>query len=313
MRKFSAFLLGLLCLFCCACAKGETGDEYTVYAPDGAPALALSKAFAYDAGSDGVTYRVVDGSAIGAYVTYNDAEENADACILPLNLATKALGDGERFQMMGVVTHGNLYLMSTQNTPLQSPSDLIGKTVRIAQLAAVPGLVMKMVLDGQDIPYQSANESGVAADKVNLTASGQADFWVADSLQGESENAYVVADLQAWYGGDKGYPQAVLVVKKSLVNDDRTAALIAAIDGAAGYLATADLSSVCADVQARMPSGKQSKITKKTLNATTVARSAIRWEKSPDCRAETDAFLEKARAIAPNLVGVVADGFYWGN
>lgn len=312
MRKFLAFCLGLACLFACACAKGN-GEEYVVYAPDGAPALALSKAFALDTETDGVTYRVVDGSAIGAYVTYENPAQNADACILPFNLATKALGSGERYQMAGVVTHGNLYLMSAENTPLQSPSELLGKTVRIAQLAAVPGLVMKMVLAESAIPYQSANDGGVAADKVNLTASGQADFWLADSLQGEGENAYAVADLQAWYGGENGYPQAVLVVKKSRLNDGRTAALIAAIDGAAGYLAAADYGKVCADVQARMAAGKQSKITEKTLNAATVTRSAIRWQPSPDCRAETDAFLEKASKIAPALVGAVENAFYGGN
>lgn len=309
-RKIAAVLAGVFCLLGCACNAQNT-DEYTVYAPDGAPALALAKAFAEDGDADGVSYFVTAGSAIGAYIAYEDEEKNADACILPLNLAAKKLGDGARYQLAGVVTHGNLYLMSAENTPVESPAALLGKTVRIAQLANVPGLVMKLVLENNGLAYQSLAENAAAVDKVNLTTSGEADFWVADSLQAAGENAYAVGDLQAWYGGENGYPQAVLVVKKSLINDRRTARLISAIAGAADYLATASIAKVCADVQARMAQGAQTKITVNTLNADTIEKSAIRFERASACKAEVNAFLERARQIAPDLVGEVFDEFYF--
>ena len=50
-------------------------------------------------------YHVVDSSTIQTYVT--GEEPAADFCILPLNAASKVLGTGTTYQMLGTVTNGN--------------------------------------------------------------------------------------------------------------------------------------------------------------------------------------------------------------
>ena len=70
--------------------------------PDGAPALAMAQLMVSE--SDTESYHVVDSSTIQTYVTGENPK--ADLCILPLNLASKLLGTGETYQMLGTVTHG---------------------------------------------------------------------------------------------------------------------------------------------------------------------------------------------------------------
>ena len=108
-----------------ACTDGqETGDgefSYSVYMPDGAPALSVAQLMAEDNMQFGgeVDYNVVDSSTIQTYVKGNSPE--ADICILPVNLAAQLLGTGENYKMLGTVTHGNLFLLSkTDDTQINS-------------------------------------------------------------------------------------------------------------------------------------------------------------------------------------------------
>lgn len=86
--------------------------EITVYMPDGAPALALAGLMHEDNANDGVTYRVVDATAIVATTTYEEETKNADICVMPINAAAKWHGEGGRYIMIGAVTHGNLYMIA---------------------------------------------------------------------------------------------------------------------------------------------------------------------------------------------------------
>ena len=64
-RIFSFALTAVAAMGLAACGgKGDNGDkgnapDVTVYAPDGAPALAIAKMLAEDTADDGVTYKVV--------------------------------------------------------------------------------------------------------------------------------------------------------------------------------------------------------------------------------------------------------------
>ena len=111
-KRIVSFIMSclLLLLGLCGCHM-PSKEEVDVYMPDGAPALALAYAMAKDTKEDGVTYRVVAAESIAAYVSGKEEEKNADLCVLPVNLAAKLLGNGERYQMLGVVTHGNLFLL----------------------------------------------------------------------------------------------------------------------------------------------------------------------------------------------------------
>lgn len=104
-----AVFLGAAALGMTACKQdADTDKTYSVYAPDGAPALALVNAIEDKA--EKFEYHVVDSSTIQTYVTGEEPE--ADFCILPVNLASKVLGSGTVYQMLGTVTNGNLFFLS---------------------------------------------------------------------------------------------------------------------------------------------------------------------------------------------------------
>ena len=93
MKKTVFLLAAVLCgaLTIGATACGNIEGKYTVYAPDGAPALAL--AYAISQKDDRFDYRIVDSALIHIQVTGRNPQ--ADFCILPVNLASKLLGNGE--------------------------------------------------------------------------------------------------------------------------------------------------------------------------------------------------------------------------
>ena len=137
-------------------AVTQPEKEVTVCMPDGAPALALAKLMHEDTADDGVTYKVVDTSLISSVLTNTDNTKNADMCVLPVTAASKLLGKGNRYKMVGVVTHGNLFLISKDGEVLTADnlSNLKGKTVGVLKINEVPGLTLKAILNKYDIPFE---------------------------------------------------------------------------------------------------------------------------------------------------------------
>ena len=129
----------------------------SVYMPDGAPALSMAKMMCAepDLGKS-LDFHVVAANTINSCVTYNDEAQNADLCVLPVNAAAKLLGSGSRYKLLGGVTHGNLYIISSDGTPLTSDNlsdKLAGKRVGVVNLSAVPGLTFKMILNKHRVSY----------------------------------------------------------------------------------------------------------------------------------------------------------------
>lgn len=135
-------------------AEGDkTYDKITVYAPDGAPALSIAKFINdnYDLGTGlTVEYHVVSSGNIGPVL----AGGKGDIVVMPVNAAAKlylanyaansALGaEGNKYMMAGVVTHGNLYIVSDQKISVE---DLKDKTVGVIGMGLVPDLTFKAVL-----------------------------------------------------------------------------------------------------------------------------------------------------------------------
>ena len=56
---------------------------------------------------------MIDAQAVAGYVT--GASPAADYCVLPVNLASKLLGSGDAYRMLGTVTNGNLYFLTVKN------------------------------------------------------------------------------------------------------------------------------------------------------------------------------------------------------
>ena len=127
---------------------------YTIVAPDGAPAMALAQ-FMYldrvpdqDSEEDDHDYRIVSATKLAPYVM----NKTADVILMPVNAAAKIAGTGSDYQMVGVATHGNLYIVSNQN--ISSLNDLKGKQVGVIGQGNVPDLTLRYVLNQNEIIYK---------------------------------------------------------------------------------------------------------------------------------------------------------------
>ena len=296
--------------------------------PDGAPALALAKLMYEDEKDDGVTYRVVKSDVIASKVTYTDMQKNADLCIMPITAAAKLLGKGDRYVMLGAVTHGNLYVISKEGTLLSNENIamLVGKKVGVLQMNNVPGLTFKAVLNKYGVAYQElTNESTMSEDKVNLIAITGADavgtvdadyFMIAEpAASKQAEKGYsIVGDLQTLYG-ENGYTQAVLVAKKGLVEKKRVwvESFIQDVAEAASWLSVATGTEIVSTVTAHLEDKNMvSDLKAPLLTLDVLSRCGVRYSSAKECKEKTNLFLQALMTIAPpNAIVMPNAEFYW--
>ena len=340
--KKGFYTIGLACLLglsslAFACKNKPSEGDITVYMPDGAPALAFSKLMHEDTKEDGVSYFVVNAKQIEGKVDYRDADKNADFCVMPLTQATAKVGTGETYQMVGAVTHGNLYMIS-KNTEAEytkeNVSSLLGKTVGVLQLASTPGLIFKSMLLKNGLQYNDLTEKNatVAGDKVNLTPiiipEGAKPAQVLGTMQAQGIELFVMAepavttlqnakfqtvgDVQTLYG-EEGYTQAVLVAKKSVLEEktEWVNAFLESVRQSALWAKTASGETLVSAVQTHMEDKTMTtSLSATTLTGEVVSRSGVRFESAYVCKAKTEAFLQTAKQIESKTV-LPSENFYW--
>ena len=335
MKKFLATAIALTigaaaCVFT-ACAGENDDGTYTVYAPDGAPALALANAVNED--DDRYDFRIVASNAITAQV--QGEEPAADFCILPVNVAAKLLGKGETYQMLGTVTNGNMYLLTTGGNPgitTDNLSSLVGKTVGVVQLNNVPGLTFQAVLSRNDIDYQIlGNDVEAASDKVNLQAFADAstvtpasgcDYYLCPEpaatgkINGTASSANpfkLAGSLQTLYDGENGYPQAVLVAKTSVIEEAKSVVdtFITYMEGSADFLASASAADVVALLEDCYTEGMTPSLNANNLNATVIANCSVYFTAAQDCKSRVNAFLAELIDLNAEFTSAVSDSFYY--
>ena len=332
LKKWMALLCAAVCGVGCAvgfsaCGEDTIDKEVTVYMPDGAPALALAGLMYKDLVDDGVSYFVTKADAIASKVTYKDEAENADFCVMPLNAASKLLGDGSRYVMLGAVTHGNLYIISKSETVYtrDNLSALVGKKVGVLQINNVPGLTFKTVLNNCGIAWaETTNEGTVYEDKVNLlpiadaTAVGTMDaecFVIAEpAATAQAKKGYnIVGDLQALYGGENGYPQAVLVGKKEIVegHSEWTGNFVEDVKGSIDWLKGATGEQIVSAINGHLDSTLQeSSLKAPLLTADVIGRCGVRYVSALACIQQVETLLEGFIAINPQSTVLPQAAFF---
>lgn len=231
-------VITVLCMFAFgACGENSNkGEEVSVSitVPDGAPALSIAKLIK-DENNFGVKvqYKVVNATDIKNFVV--GSGEKSDIALVPVNLASLMLGNGNEYKGVATVTHGNLYLLSkNENTLTKDNFDQIkGKTVAVVNIANVPGLTIKATLNKQGIEFtedeKEKNQENVLLIGINGTDiaptlnQGKADYVVApepavSTITGKVNTVKVVAGLHDIYGS---YPQAVMVVKSAFLEENK--------------------------------------------------------------------------------------------
>ena len=337
MKKFFAIVLSALMLTAGTALFAACSDEdgIDVYAPDGAPALALAQLMGEDMqfGSDKtVNYNVVNANTIQTYVTGENPQ--AELCVLPVNAAAIALGSGENYKMLGTVTHGNIYVVSnTEKTALTAANleeQLTGKMVGCIQLQSFVGFALQIVLDKYDIEYRITEDNEDVQEGIvniinisdpagQITGAAPYDYMVAaepvvSTKTGNIPTLEVVGDLQALYG-EGGYPQAVLVAKTEFIenNAEFVAQFIAAVEANATWL-TADATSaetVVSAVASHLPEGSTPTFNAKNLTKNVIEKCAVRFESAASCKEEVKNFLAEITAVNPKMQFNVADAFFY--
>lgn len=123
-------------------ADGESGvasgNTYSVYMPDGAPAIALAKLM--DEGYTGASFTVVQATTIAQRVSSG----TADLAIMPINAAATLYNSGKDIVMLTVNTHGNLYVVGDGDKI--DLNGLADKRVGVIGQGNVPDLTLRMLL-----------------------------------------------------------------------------------------------------------------------------------------------------------------------
>ena len=329
-----AIFLGAAALGLAACKQdADTDKTYSVYAPDGAPALALVNAIEDNA--EKFEYHVVDSSTIQTYVTGEEPE--ADFCILPVNAASKILGTGTVYQMLGTVTNGNLFFLSAEDNEVLTQdnlSTLVGKSVGVVQLPNVPGLTLQAVLNKYGINYQIVDNDGekaedkvnlIAFDPANVTPAGGCDYYLcpepaaSTKIKGTASAAKpfrMAGDLQELYGGEEGYPQAVLVAKKSVLEGDKTdkvvvKTMLSYMENSNAYLKTVTPETVLSALDGVRTEGLSASFNANNLTSEVIANCSVRFTAASACKERVNAFLEELIAVNESAAKAVSDAFFY--
>ena len=326
MRKIAFALAAMFAasVLAVGCRPKNEQETIDIYMPDGAPALALGLPMYEDKADDGVEYNVVSSTTIQSFVTGESPK--AEVCVLPVNLAAKLLGNGSQYKMAGVVTHGNMYLISKDGGAYsqENAEALLGKTVGVVQLNNVPGLTLKAALGGLDLPYVDLSDGGEKSDSaVNLlpvdvqTLAG-ADLYLVPSPAAdkrvEKAGFSFVGSLQVLYGGESGYPQAAIVVKNSILEENQAwfHSFMQSVAGSADWLKTTEKAVIAETIGAYVTKGLTPTFTAETLTDSVIEHSGVRLQLMDEMGvSEVAAFLGRLVEIDSSKAAVPAKGFYY--
>lgn len=312
------FIISLTTLFF-GCNHHST---ISIYSPDGAPALALSTVMKKDFANTEIN--VVSADKIAGFVSGKD--KKADICILPINLASKLIGSGEDYKMLGTITHGNFYFLSTNETVVdkENIANLIGKTIGVMQLTNVPGLTLQSVLTTNELAYTIIQDSSEKQkDKVNLmainkieTARTDIDMFLIPSPQADAKaqttNLQFVGSLGELYG-DFGFPQAIIVAKNSLLEKNVTFVkeFISQVKNVETYLKEENKKEICSLLHSKMESGLTPVFHENNLTSESIARSKIKFIECKNSKETVKTFIQKLKAVNPNSVQEFSENFYY--
>lgn len=238
------------------------------------------------------------------------------------------------YQMLGTVTHGNLYFLSKTEDEKFDTTDslqsLIGKKVGVVQLPNVPGLILKLILQQNNIPFvQIETADDAAADKVNLLAISSDTAATQIMANSETYDCFVAADplvtlktnqklyrsgsLQSLYGED-GYPQAVIVGKSDLLKNypTWTNSFMQRLSSADEYLAETDASTILAPFTAAYTAdGRTGSWNEKNLNATSVANCNVKFEAATSCKDAVTKIVSEMFDVQGQTAPSLTDAFFY--
>lgn len=238
-KRFFIFVCLVLAVFVLSsCSAGNVTEQNNaaktgqikVVAPSGATAISISKAMKDTAEIDGtkVEYEIVPTTDL---IVARLTAQEADFAVVPVNLAAQLYQKKVPYKLTSVVTWGNLFIASSEK--IEGWEALKGQDIYLMGKGLVPDIVFRTLLQ----------KNGLDPDKdVNLIYLSGATELAPNFLNGKAKismlpepvlstvlskkpDTNVFLDLQEeWkkaFGLSKaGYPQAGILVKEDLINND---------------------------------------------------------------------------------------------
>ncbi len=322
MRRLILLILTIITLTVLSLSGCDKNKEITIYSPDGAPALALTTVIKSDI--ENVSVNIVSSDKIASCVTGKN--KLADVCILPINLASKVIGDGKDYKMLGTITHGNFYFLSRSEVVVNKNNVLFlkGETIGVLQLNNVPGLTLKSILKSRGLDYKIIeNVSEKDPTKVNLMAINKVEasrndidlFLIpspnADALE-KSTSLKIVGSLGELYS-DNGFPQAIIVAKNSVIdkNSDTLKKIISNIKTVHSVIDDGDSAEICSFINSKLESGLTPVFNKNNLTKNSIERSNINFVSCSDNKETIESFLDALISVEPSSVQKFSSDFYY--
>jgi len=333
MKKLFTILLSLVMLLSSfglvACNKSDGEKKLSFYAPDGAPALAIAK-FINDKENFGIdaeiSYSVVASGDIGGIMQRGEG----DFIVMPVNAASKLYNAdaSSPYVMAAVITHGNLYLMSSDGT--NDLNGLKGKVVGVIGQGLVPDLTLKAILSDKGLLSDVVIGDTATEGKITLRYFASAPDMIPLLKQGvlsvgllpepaatnltkvASNKTWTRVDVQELYDAEvKAYPQAVLMVKKSVYDPFKEE-----IDGMKGSFESnvswiKDNTALAVEaVNACVKEGVTKSLVAANITAEVVNNCKIYYQSSAEAKTDVQNYLNKIIAVNAQSAKAVLDEFF---
>ena len=307
----------------------ETPANLTFYAPDGAPALSIAK-FIKDNENFGmnanISYNVVSASNIGPTMM----QGKGDFIVMPVNAASKLYkaNSSDPYVMTAVVTHGNLYIVSNEELTLEG---LKGKVIGVIGRGLVPDLTFKVILKDNGLLDSVVEGSTPTDGKITIRYFAEAPEMLPLLKQGmltvgllpepvatklttklASDKTWFRLDVQELYDSEtKAYPQAVLMVKKSVYDKYKTQ-----IDGMKTYF---DNSAVwvkensayaVTTINSHLAQGVTPSLVAENITPAVIENCKIYYENAVFSKTAVKNYINKIISIAPQSAVAISDDFF---
>ena len=290
-----------------------SASQVLVVMPDGAPALSMLGLMSkdYKINGESTEYRIVSSDNIAGLV----ANRQADVAVLPLNLASKVCG--EDYQILSVMTFGNLYLVSNAGASVQ---DVIGHNLYVINLNNVPGLTTKIMLNELNIPYSESSQTQDNTMLIGATAqeliggfmSGKVEYAVvaepAVSLMlSQVEGLEVIGDVQDIMGE---YPQSVLVIKKNVFDAEEIGYLIEELQNIVMF-AHSNVTKIYDIIESHLQEGVVTSFKENLITRDLITRCNIGFKLAVDEKQNIDNYIDALREINENSTNLIPPEAYY--
>lgn len=296
-------------------------DSYTLVAPDGAPALAVMGLFDGDYAGAKIDISLTSAQNINAEAMRNDL------AIVPSNLAVNLFNGGTDIKMIGVVTFGNVYVVSSLSGEVSSLESLKGKMVYSIGQNSVPDFVFRSILKKNNIEFATGETAVEGKVVIQYAQAPEIVTRLAQCKKNGVEAYGVIAepaltnavnkigvttvfDLQALYGDeDFGYAQAVIIASNKAYSDKNfIKALTKKLENNKNFLLES-YEQGYNNILAKYPDT----VLPSTMESGTIERSNVGFVSAKDAKDKFVALMNDILAFNPTIIrnALPADEFYY--